>query len=307
MDDKALRDIARDLRGHLDWLEGVGVRELPAPPRVGGGTESRARGPLTPGPSPGLRPVEGSSGVVRAEGSGVVRAEGSGGARAEGSGGARAEGSGGARAEGSNVVRGLRGSPGGAPVASVVGVSLPAIREELGDCRRCRLCEGRTNIVFGAGNPKAELCFVGEGPGADEDRTGEPFVGAAGQLLGKMIVAMGLTRDDVYICNLVKCRPPGNRNPEPDEIEQCLPFLKGQIRSVRPKALVALGKVATQALLDDKTPISRLRGRWREWEGTPLMPTFHPAYLLRSPGEKPKAWEDLKAVVKALGRELPGK
>ncbi len=184
-------------------------------------------------------------------------------------------------------------------------LTLPQVRDDLGDCRRCKLHAGRANIVFGVGNPNAELVFVGEGPGADEDRLGEPFVGAAGQLLDKMIAAMGLARSDVYICNVVKCRPPGNRNPEPDEIAACSPFLRQQIGAIRPKVIVGLGKFAAQFLANDTTPITRLRGRWLEYEGIPLMPTFHPAYLLRSPGEKGKAWEDLKAVVKALGRELP--
>jgi len=183
--------------------------------------------------------------------------------------------------------------------------TLPQIREEIGDCKRCRLCEGRTKIVFGVGNPKAELVFVGEGPGADEDLKGEPFVGRAGQLLDKMIVAMGLTRSEVYICNVVKCRPPNNRAPEPDEMATCLPFLRAQIAAIGPKVIVVLGKTAVQGLLNDRTPITRLRGRWLSYEGVPVMPTFHPAYLLRSPGEKAKSWEDLKAVVKHLGRELP--
>jgi uracil-DNA glycosylase len=186
-------------------------------------------------------------------------------------------------------------------------MTLPQIREELGECTRCKLHTGRTQLVFGVGNPNAELVFVGEGPGADEDLKGEPFVGKAGQLLDKMILAMGLTRAEVYICNVVKCRPPGNRNPEPDEIETCSPFLAKQIEAIRPRVLVSLGKVASQVLLNDATPITRLRGRWREAFGVPLMPTFHPAYLLRSPGEKAKAWEDLKAVVQALGREVPKK
>jgi DNA polymerase len=190
----------------------------------------------------------------------------------------------------------------GTPTATT---ALPQIREEIGECTRCKLHTGRTKIVFGVGNPQAELVFVGEGPGADEDLKGEPFVGKAGQLLDKMIQAMGLTRGEVYICNVVKCRPPGNRNPEPDEIETCSPFLAKQIEAIRPRVLVSLGKVASQVLLNDATPITRLRGRWREAFGVPLMPTFHPAYLLRSPGEKAKAWEDLKAVVQALGRELP--
>ncbi len=189
-----------------------------------------------------------------------------------------------------------------APSGSAGGL-LTQLRAEIGDCQRCKLHTGRTNLVFGVGNPAAELLFVGEGPGADEDLKGEPFVGRAGQLLDRMISAMGLTRAEVYICNIVKCRPPGNRNPEPDEIETCLPFLVKQIGAVNPRVIVTLGKIATQTLLKDASPISRLRGHWREAMGKPLMPTFHPAYLLRSPGEKAKAWEDLKAVMKALGRE----
>ncbi len=188
-----------------------------------------------------------------------------------------------------------------APPAS----TLPRIRADLGDCRRCKLAAGRTNIVFGTGNPAAELVFVGEGPGADEDRLGEPFVGAAGKLLDRMIAAMGLSRAEVYICNVVKCRPPGNRNPEPDEMDACGPFVRAQIAAIRPRVLVTLGKIAAQHLLRDTTPVSRLRGRWREFEGIPLMPTFHPAYLLRNPAEKGKVWEDLKAVVAALARTPP--
>jgi DNA polymerase len=157
------------------------------------------------------------------------------------------------------------------------------------------------------GNPKAELMFVGEGPGADEDQQGEPFVGKAGQLLTKMIEAMGFRREEVYIANVVKCRPPENRNPEPDEIEPCEPFLRAQIAAIHPRVLVALGKFAAQTLLRDPTPIGRLRGGWREYEGVRLMPTFHPAYLLRSPAEKGKAWEDLKLVVAELGRTLPAR
>jgi DNA polymerase len=185
--------------------------------------------------------------------------------------------------------------------------ALLAIREELGECTRCKLAPGRTKLVFGVGNPASELMFVGEGPGADEDAQGEPFVGRAGQLLTKMIEAMGYRRSDVYIANVVKCRPPGNRNPEPDEMEACEPFLRAQIRAVAPKAIVALGKIAAQTLLRDTTPISRLRGRWATYEGTRLMPTFHPAYLLRSPEEKKKAWEDLQIVMKELGKSPPGR
>ena len=179
--------------------------------------------------------------------------------------------------------------------------TLDQVREELGECTRCKLHKGRHNIVFGVGNPRARLMFVGEAPGEDEDLQGFPFVGKAGQLLTKMIEAMGLKRDDVYICNTVKCRPPNNRNPEPDELESCEPYLKGQLSAVKPEAIVTLGKFAAQALLRDQTPISRLRGQWRDYEGIPLMPTFHPAYLLRSPGEKGKVWDDLKQVMAKLG------
>jgi DNA polymerase len=176
------------------------------------------------------------------------------------------------------------------------------IRRRLGECARCKLAGGRTKLVFGTGNPRAELMFVGEGPGADEDLQGEPFVGKAGQLLTKMIEAMGFRREEVYIANVVKCRPPGNRDPEPDEIEACEPFLKEQIAAVRPKVVVALGRFAVQTLLRDGTPISRQRGRWRTYEGVKLMPTFHPAYLLRNPPEKKKAWEDLQLVMKEFGK-----
>ncbi len=174
---------------------------------------------------------------------------------------------------------------------------LDEVRRALGDCKRCKLCSGRTNLVFGVGNPKARLVFVGEGPGAEEDKQGMPFVGAAGQLLTKMIAAMGYGRDEVYICNVVKCRPPGNRNPEPEEIQACQPFLEAQLHAIRPEVIVALGKFAAQTLLRTDTPITRLRGQWREYVGIPLMPTFHPAYLLRNPAEKKPAWTDLQAVM----------
>jgi uracil-DNA glycosylase family 4 len=200
-------------------------------------------------------------------------------------------------------------APARAPAAADApgGQTLDQVRQELGDCKRCKLCNGRTQIVFGVGNPRAELVFVGEGPGAEEDAQGVPFVGKAGQLLTKMIEAMQFKRDEVYICNVVKCRPPNNRNPEPDEIQACEPFLKAQLAAIRPKVIVALGKFAAQTLLRDPTPITRLRGQWREYEGVPLMPTFHPAYLLRSPEEKAKAWADLQEVMKRFGRAPPKK
>jgi uracil-DNA glycosylase family 4 len=181
---------------------------------------------------------------------------------------------------------------------------LEDVRAEMGECTRCKLHKGRHSIVFGVGNPKARLVFVGEAPGEDEDLQGIPFVGKAGGLLTKMIEAMGLKREDVYICNTVKCRPPNNRNPEPDELAACEPFLKGQLAALKPQVIVTLGKFAAQALLRDDTAISRLRGQWRAYEGIPLMPTFHPAYLLRSPGEKGKVWDDLKQVMKKLDLSL---
>ena len=188
------------------------------------------------------------------------------------------------------------------PAAPGGAAGLQLVREELGDCKRCKLCTTRTNIVFGVGNPDANLVFVGEAPGADEDAQGEPFVGKAGQLLTKMIEAMGYARGDVYICNVLKCRPPGNRNPEPDEVASCEPFLKKQLGAIRPRMIVALGKFAVQCLLRDDSPISRLRGNLRTYEGIPLMPTFHPAYLLRDPSKKKLAWDDLKAVNAALAK-----
>jgi len=179
-------------------------------------------------------------------------------------------------------------------------IRLTEIRTDLGDCRRCKLHTGRTNIVFGVGNPDARLMFVGEGPGADEDEQGEPFVGRAGQLLTQIVKAMGLAREDVYIANVVKCRPPGNRNPEPDEIEACSPFLQAQIASIRPTVIVALGKFAAQTLLQTETPISRLRGQFHDLGGVAVMPTFHPSYLLRNPAAKREVWEDMKLVMKRL-------
>ena len=186
------------------------------------------------------------------------------------------------------------------------GEALAAIRDDIGDCTRCKLhTQGRTQIVFGVGNPEAELMFVGEAPGADEDVQGVPFVGRAGQLLTKMIEAMGFKRDEVYIANVLKCRPPGNRNPEADEIEQCEPFLFRQLESVQPKVVIALGAFAARTLLKTDAPISRLRGRVHHFRGAKLIPTFHPSFLLRSPGYKREAWEDLKLAVSELGRELP--
>jgi uracil-DNA glycosylase family 4 len=184
-----------------------------------------------------------------------------------------------------------------APVRADGVSALAAVRDDLGDCRRCKLCETRTHIVFGVGNPNAKLMFVGEGPGADEDAQGEPFVGRAGQKLNEMIRAIGLTREDVYIANVVKCRPPGNRDPQPDEVATCSPFLFRQIEAIGPKAIVALGSPAAKTLLRTKDGITSLRGRWGSFRGIPVMPTFHPAYLLRSytVENRTKVFEDLKA------------
>ncbi|MBI9083830.1 MAG: uracil-DNA glycosylase [Desulfobacterales bacterium] len=181
--------------------------------------------------------------------------------------------------------------------------TLEDIRFELGDCRRCKLSLGRKQIVFGEGAPDARLVFVGEGPGGDEDRQGRPFVGAAGQLLTKIIDAMHLDRERVYICNIIKCRPPGNRNPEPDEIKACLPFLHRQIAAIEPDFICALGSVAARILLGTDQPISRLRGRFHRFEGISVMPTFHPAFLLRNPDRKREVWEDVKQLIHAMGLE----
>ena len=182
--------------------------------------------------------------------------------------------------------------------------ALAAIREDLGDCTRCKLHGlGRQKIVYGVGHPNADLMFVGEAPGADEDIKGEPFVGRAGQLLTKIIEAMGLRREDVYIANLIKCRPPSNRNPEPDEMEQCEPFLFRQIDAIKPKVIVALGKFAAQSLLRSTEPITRLRGREFQYRDAILMPTYHPAYLLRTPSAKREVWEDMKRVSAILKGE----
>jgi uracil-DNA glycosylase len=185
-------------------------------------------------------------------------------------------------------------------------LTLQEIREDIGDCTRCKLATlGRRQVVFGVGNPDADLMFVGEAPGADEDMQGEPFVGRAGQLLTKMIQAMGFAREEVYIANVVKCRPPENRNPEPDEIERCEPFLFQQIESIQPKVIIALGAFAAKTLLRTQEPISRLRGRVFDYHGAQLVPTFHPSFLLRSPGQKKFAWDDLKKALALMGRQPP--
>jgi DNA polymerase len=264
-----LRALAADLLRHLEWLRDSGVREVPpAPPRQAGRSAAPLGAAARPAPAPPAPPA--------------------------------------ASAE----PRPAAAAPAGAYSLGGKGCGseeLLALRRDLGECSRCKLAGGRKTLVFGVGNPRAELVFVGEGPGADEDEQGEPFVGRAGQLLTRMIGAMGFRREEVYIANVVKCRPPGNRDPEPDEIESCEPFLKAQIAAIGPRVVVALGRFAVQTLLRDATPISRQRGRWREYAGVKLMPTFHPAYLLRNPEEKKRAWEDLQLVMAEFGKKPEGK
>jgi DNA polymerase len=177
--------------------------------------------------------------------------------------------------------------------------TLDMIRKDLGTCQRCKLHGGRRHIVFGAGNPRAKLVLVGEAPGYEEDVQGQPFVGQAGQLLTRILGAIGLTRDDVYICNIIKCRPPVNRNPEPDEIAACIPFLRRQLGAIRPRLICALGTFAAQTLLGTDTPISRLRGHFHTYEGVHLLPTYHPAFLLRNPSKKRDVWEDMQKLQRA--------
>lgn len=187
-----------------------------------------------------------------------------------------------------------------APASPGTALTLERVREEVGDCRRCPLCATRTNIVFGTGDPHASLLFVGEAPGHDEDLQAIPFVGRAGQLLTKMIIAMGLSREQVYIANIVKCRPPENRNPAPEEIAACQPFLLRQIEAIRPKVICALGTFSAQTLLGTQQKISALRGRFHDFHGIKVLPTFHPAYLLRNPNEKKRVWEDLQKIMEFL-------
>jgi uracil-DNA glycosylase family 4 len=193
------------------------------------------------------------------------------------------------------------------PVIEDKPAALKAVRDDIGDCTRCRLHKGRTKLVFGVGNVNAELMFVGEGPGADEDAQGEPFVGRAGQLLNNMIGAMGLKREDVYIANVVKCRPPGNRTPEKDECDTCSPFLMRQIDVIKPKVIVALGAVAAKNLLALNDSMANLRGRWYDFRDSKLLVTYHPAYLLRDPRQKKEAWKDLQMAMKYLGLKPPAK
>src|SRR5688572_16545001 len=181
------------------------------------------------------------------------------------------------------------------------GEDWTALRAEAHDCTKCSLAKGRTNVVFGVGNPNADLMFIGEAPGRDEDLRGEPFVGKAGQLLTDIIKAMKLTRDQVYIANVIKCRPPENRNPEPDELDACRPYIRQQVEMIKPKVIVTLGKFGLNSLLEQAYPISAVRGSWLDYRGVKVMPTYHPAYLLRTPSAKKDVWNDMKKVMTELG------
>ncbi len=200
---------------------------------------------------------------------------------------------------------GLRGEPAAAPTPAAAQatekiLTLEEIRAEMGQCQRCKLYPGAKNLVFGEGSASARLMFIGEAPGAEEDLQGQPFVGRAGQLLNNLLNKLGLSREEVYITNVVKSRPPENRDPQPDEIEACLPFLRKQIKAIRPLVLVTLGKIATQALLGSKEPMTRIRGQWQRYDHIRVMPTFHPSYLLRFPKERHKTWEDMQRVMEYL-------
>lgn len=192
--------------------------------------------------------------------------------------------------------------PTGAEKPAGTILTLDEIRQEMGQCRRCKLYPGAKNLVFGEGSASARLMFIGEAPGAEEDLQGRPFVGAAGQVLNNLLNKLGLPREEVYITNVVKSRPPENRDPEPDEIAACLPYLKMQIAAIRPRVIVTLGKIATQALLGVKEPLTRLRGQWRRYDHIRVMPTFHPSYLLRFPKERHKTWEDMQQVMEYLAK-----
>lgn len=184
--------------------------------------------------------------------------------------------------------------------------SLDDIHLDLGDCQRCGLAESRTRLVYGVGNPNARLVLVGEAPGREEDLRGEPFVGEAGRLLDRILAAMGMQRKDVYICNVLKCRPPNNRDPLPEEVATCEAFLVRQIAAIRPQVVVGLGRFAVHSLLKTRIPISQLRGEWQNYHGIPLMPTYHPAYLLRNPEGKRDVWEDMKSVLRLMNAEVEG-
>jgi uracil-DNA glycosylase family 4 len=275
-----------DFVEHLRFFADLGVMGVSRDP----GWRRRARGASgasNEGPGTSKEDAGTSKEVPSIHGGASIHAEG--GSHLEGTPSGVPEGAGSPLEEGNSLE---------VPPGLSAAEQLAGIKADIGpDCARCKLCTlGRRQIVFGVGNPKARLMFVGEAPGEDEDKQGEPFVGRAGQLLTKIIEAIGLTRDQVYIANVIKCRPPGNRNPEPDEVASCEPFLFRQIDAIRPKVIVPLGKFAAQSLLKTTDPITRLRGREYSYRGATLIPTFHPAFLLRNPSAKREVWEDMKKV-----------
>jgi DNA polymerase len=293
--DAAIAILADQLRGAIEWEIASGGDALPKPAPPSGAAPAPPSESAPPSEaatklqaSSGSRPVEGASQAESPAEPPISLAAAVAQSEPE-------EPAPKPRVDAEAAIAALRASAEDAPTR------LHVLENEIvGDCDRCKLHRGRSNVVFGVGNPEADLVFVGEGPGAEEDRQGVPFVGRAGQLLTKMIVGMGRTRDDVYICNVVKCRPPNNRDPEPDEVDACERFLQAQLAILKPKVIVTLGKPAAHCLLKNKRPISRLRGQWFEYQGIPLMPTFHPAYLLRDESQKRPVWEDLKQVMAKL-------
>jgi uracil-DNA glycosylase len=273
---KEFLEIIADVRAHIEYQRALGIKSVEMPSH--GSEPSEAH--------PSAATQEGSAGPVPAVSHRPVPE----------------------RRPAATTVAPVATPSGSIEAPSSAPLTLEAIREEIGDCTRCKLHKGRKNIVFGEGDPNASLVFVGEGPGFEEDQQGRPFVGAAGQLLTDIIVkGMKIRREEVYICNIVKCRPPENRNPELDEVEACIGFVKKQIAAIRPKVIVTLGNVPTQNLLGTKQGITRMRGTWQEYNGIPVMPTFHPSYLLRSPSEKKKVWEDIQLVMAKLGMAVPAK
>ena len=277
------RDDIQALRARLEWLRILGVEDLPVRQEKRAPVAAAAGPRRVPPESPSVEPrpivqtglFGGFEEVEPAPRPTAGRSRGAGGAV--------------------SPLAGVR-----APEAPDAARALQLIRDDIGDCQRCGLCRQRTHVVFGVGDPDARLMFVGEGPGADEDRQGEPFVGRAGQLLTKIIESMGMERKDVYIANVVKCRPPENRTPLPDEIATCSPFLFQQILAIRPRIVVCLGTPATQTILGTRDTITRLRGTFHVIDGIRVMPTFHPAYLLRNPAAKREVWDDMKKVMAEL-------
>jgi DNA polymerase len=276
------------LIARLEWLRLLGIEDLP---RAGGRAVTAPSAPSAAAPRPAGGAKAPAVQVGLFGGAEAPEPEAGPGGRGRRRGAASAE-------DASSPLATAR-----APEAKDAAEALALIRSEIGDCRRCRLCEQRTNIVFGVGDPGSRLMFIGEGPGVDEDRQGEPFVGRAGQLLTKIVESMGYRREEVYIANVVKCRPPENRTPQPDEIATCSPFLFQQAAAIRPRVIVCLGTPAAQTVLNTRATITHLRGTFREVNGIQVMPTFHPAYLLRNPAAKKEVWEDMKKVMALLKTE----